>query len=91
MEQTLHVVALLEDYATAPAAPHMRRSDIAKARRISQRCVLRSATSTPSNSPLSIANEILDLIAAGATAERIERAARSHRLRTAAIAGCARS
>ena len=52
-------------------------------------CVLRSATSTPSNSPLSIANEILDLIAAGATAERIERAARSHRLRTAAIAGCA--
>jgi len=37
LEQTLHVVALLEDYATAPAAPHMRRSDIAKARRISQR------------------------------------------------------
>jgi len=32
-EQTLHVVALLEGYATALAAPHMRRSDITRARR----------------------------------------------------------
>ena len=32
-EQTLHVVALLEGYATALAAPHMRRADLARARR----------------------------------------------------------
>ena len=36
-EQTLHVVALLEGYATALAAPHMRRSDITRARRVNQR------------------------------------------------------
>lgn len=36
-EQTLHVVALLEGYATALAAPHMRRADITRARRVNQR------------------------------------------------------
>ena len=36
-DQTLHVVALLEGYATALAAPRMRRSDIARARKINER------------------------------------------------------
>ncbi|HET6213883.1 MAG TPA: GntR family transcriptional regulator [Micromonosporaceae bacterium] len=36
-EQTVHVVALLEGYATALAAPHMRRADIARARKVNGR------------------------------------------------------
>ena len=36
-EQTLHVVALLEGYATALAAPHMRRADLARARKANER------------------------------------------------------
>jgi len=36
-EQAVQVVAVLEGYATALAAPHMRRTDIAKARKINDR------------------------------------------------------
>jgi DNA-binding GntR family transcriptional regulator len=35
-EQAVAVVAVLEGYATALAAPHMRRTDIAKARKINE-------------------------------------------------------
>lgn len=35
-EQTFQVVALLEGYATALAAPHMRRTDIARARKVNE-------------------------------------------------------
>ncbi len=35
--QTVQTVALLEGYATALAAPHMRRADIAKARKINEK------------------------------------------------------
>ncbi|MFD2684887.1 GntR family transcriptional regulator [Streptomyces phyllanthi] len=35
--QTVHVVALLEGYATALAAPHLRRADLARARKINDR------------------------------------------------------
>jgi DNA-binding GntR family transcriptional regulator len=138
-EQTLHVVALLEGYATALAAPHMRRTDLAKARKINDRMrasltdlnpiqfsalnrefhfaiydrcpnqhirgLLEAQWSrldairrsiflfAPGRSTSSVAehDEILDLIAEGATAERIEQAARVHKLRTAAIAGSLRS
>jgi DNA-binding GntR family transcriptional regulator len=37
LAQTLAAVALLEGYATALAAPHLRRADIAKARKINDR------------------------------------------------------
>jgi DNA-binding GntR family transcriptional regulator len=36
-DQTLHVVALLEGYATALAAPRMRKADLARSRRINER------------------------------------------------------
>src|SRR5919197_835266 len=38
-EQAVQVVAVLEGYATALAAKHMRRSDIARARKINDRLV----------------------------------------------------
>ena len=37
LAQTLAAVALLEGYATALAAPHLRRADISKARKINER------------------------------------------------------
>lgn len=134
-EQTLHVVALLEGYATALAAPHMRRSDLARARRANERMreslndlnaikfselnrefhfaiydrcpnqhirdLLEAQWSrldtirrsvflfVPGRSAFSVAehDEILDLITAGAPADQIEQAARTHKLRTAEAAG----
>jgi DNA-binding GntR family transcriptional regulator len=134
-EQTLHVVALLEGYATALAAPRMRRSDMARARKANERMreslndlhaiqfselnrefhfaiydrcanehvrgLLQAQWSrldtirrsvflfVPGRSAFSVAehDEILDLIDAGAPADRIEQAARAHKLRTAEAAG----
>lgn len=138
-EQTVHVVALLEGYATVLAAPHMRRADLARSRKINgqmraaladldaiqfsalnrefhfsiyERCpntqvraVLESQWSrldtirrsvflfVPGRSKSSVAEhaELLDLIAAGAPADRIEQAARSHKLHTADAVAAARA
>jgi DNA-binding GntR family transcriptional regulator len=129
-DQIVHVVAVLEGYATALAARHMRRADLAKARRINDqmraalddldpihfsalnrqfhfaiydRCPnrhIRALLETqwvrldtvrrsvflfvPGRSKSSVAehDEILDLIAAGAPAEQIELAARTHKMHT---------
>lgn len=134
--QTVQVVALLEGYASALAAPHMRRADLAQARKINdrmraslddldpirfstlnrefhftiyERCPnqhIRGLLETqwarldtirrsvflyvPGRSRSSVAEhaELLDLITAGAPAERIEQVARAHKLHTsAAVSG----
>lgn len=131
-EQTFQVVALLEGYATALAAPHMRRSDIARARKINDemrralgefdpmhfsalnrefhftiydrcpnthvRTILEAQWSrldairrsifllVPSRSRSSVMEhaDLLRIIAAGASSEEIEHAARAHKLHTVA-------
>lgn len=128
--RTMQVVALLEGYATALAAPHMRRSDLSKARKINaalqasltdldpvqfsslnrefhftiyDRCpnteirslleaqwsrldtIRRSVfVFVPGRARSSVAEhtEILDTIALGAPADKIERLARAHKLHT---------
>jgi DNA-binding GntR family transcriptional regulator len=130
-EQAVQVVAVLEGYATALAAPRMRRTDIAKARKINDRMraaladfdpirfsalnrefhfviydrcpnthvrslleaqwsrldtIRRSVFAfVPGRAQSSVAEhaELLDLIAIGAPAERLERLARAHKLHTA--------
>jgi DNA-binding GntR family transcriptional regulator len=130
--QAVEVVAVLEGYATAQAAPHLRRADIAKARKINDRMraaltdldpvrfsalnrefhfviydrcpnahartlleaqwsrldtIRRSVFAfVPGRARSSVAEhaEILDLIAIGAPADRVERLARAHKLHTAA-------
>lgn len=130
-EQAVQVVAVLEGYATALAAPHMRRTDIAKARKINDRMraaladfdpirfsalnrefhfviydrcpnthvrslleaqwsrldtIRRSVFAfVPGRAQSSVAEhaELLDLIAIGAPADRLERLARAHKLHTA--------
>lgn len=129
--QAVQVVAVLEGYATALAAPNMRRTDLTRARKVNERMraalddfdplhfsalnrefhfaiydrcpnthirtlldtqwsrldtVRRSVFAfVPGRARSSVAEhaEILDLIAAGAPAERIERLARAHKLHTA--------
>jgi DNA-binding GntR family transcriptional regulator len=136
-EQTVHVVALLEGYATALAAPHMRRTDVARARKINERmrstlvdfdamrfsalnrefhftiyercpnthvrALLETQWSrldtirrsvflfVPGRSRSSVAEhaELLHLIVAAAPADRIERAAREHKLHTSAAVAAA--
>lgn len=135
--QTVQAVALLEGYATALAAPHLRRSDLGKARKINdqlqaelddlnpvlfstlnrefhyviyERCpnthirallanqwarldtIRRSVfVFVPGRARSSVAEhaEILDLIEAGAPAERIEEVARAHKLHTASAVSSA--
>ncbi|HEU5469172.1 MAG TPA: GntR family transcriptional regulator [Actinophytocola sp.] len=130
-EQAVQVVAVLEGYATALAAPRMRRTDIAKARKVNDRMraaladcdpirfstlnrefhfviydrcpnthirslleaqwsrldtIRRSVFAfVPGRARSSVAEhaELLDLIAVGAPADRLERLARAHKLHTA--------
>jgi DNA-binding GntR family transcriptional regulator len=130
VDQTLHVVALLEGYATALATPHMRPADLAQARKINERMAsamadfdpvhfsalnrefhftiyercpnsnVRALLETqwarldtirrsvfpfvPGRARTSVAEhtKILDLIAAGAPSDRIERMARAHKHNT---------
>jgi DNA-binding GntR family transcriptional regulator len=128
--RTMQVVALLEGYATALAAPHMRRSDLSKARKINSalqssltdldpvqfstlnrefhftiydrcpnteiRSLLEAQWSrldtirrsvfvfVPGRARSSVAEhtEILDMLALGAPADKLERLARAHKLHT---------
>jgi DNA-binding GntR family transcriptional regulator len=126
---SMHVLALLEGYAAALAAPHLRRQDIARARRINrrmraavgdplrhtalnhelhfviyERCPNRHVRSlvevewarldairrsdfifVPADRAKDSADEheeLLSLLEAGADPDRIETAARDHKLRT---------
>lgn len=138
-EQAVQVVAVLEGFATALAAPHMRRADIARARKINERMraaltdidpmqfsalnrefhfviydrcpnahirslldaqwsrldtIRRSVFAfVPGRARSSVAEhtEIVDLIAMGAPAERVEQVARAHKLHTAGAMASATS